>query len=172
MQRVAIDSTTSFLPRFLLGGALALGLAVGQATMLAAQDADGVDILEVTLPDPAPAEDALRISLRAVQESGPMGEVVIERGESSSELVLQLRGAEAGAALVAVLTAGGCGEAGEVLANLGAVEADADGSGQLAASLPVAFEQLPATAFAVRIAAAGDESGAVLSCGENGAAQS
>lgn len=160
------------LSRCIGGAVLSLGLIFVPLAPLAAQSVEEVQEVELTAPTAAPAEDALRIALQAVQGRGPTGEAVIERGESSSELVLQLRGAEAGAALVAVLTAGGCAEPGEVLATLGAVETDAEGAGQLQASLPVAFEQLPATAFAVRIAAAGEENETVLSCGENGGAGS
>jgi len=135
------------------GAALSIGLVAGAAV---AQDAESYAA--------APATD-VTIELNATVEGAPEGHAVFAAVETETEVIVHLTGVAADVPLTAVLVSGPCGEDGEVIAELGAVEVDETGHGALHATLPIDLEAVTSAPISVEVRRQSEVSRDAVACG-------
>jgi ketosteroid isomerase-like protein len=139
------------------GAALSIGLVAGSVTAApATQDVDAAFLLALVAPD-------VTIELSGTEDGAPDGQAILAEAGEQTEVTIQLSGVSADAGLTAYLVSGTCTE-GEVIAQLGAIEVDEAGNGELHAALPVTLERITSEAVAVAVHA-GDDSAEAVSCG-------
>ena len=137
-----------------VGAALSLGLVAGTSGLAQAQ-----------VIDPNQASDAPQITIELTGDAS--GEAVLTADGNETDVALQVRGAPADTELFAFIVSGQCTDGGDVIAQLGDVDVNDGGQGELTTDLPINLSTIAAAPVAVEIRAANSEDAPSLACGQH-----
>ena len=140
-----------------IGFALSLGLIAGGYGQAEGQAVG----MEAMADDPR-----ITIDLSGTGGAALAGEAVLSAEEDRTDVAIELTGAPAGTSLVGVLVSGMCTEGGEVIAQLGSIDTNAEGEGELSAELPIDLATIASAPVAVEVRGATPESNAIA-CGQH-----
>jgi hypothetical protein len=129
------------------GAALTMAVVLG-TTPIAAQQPTG-------------DEPQITIDLN-VEGVGQVGEAILTPAGEQTRVAIEVAGAPADAALQGFLLEGACAESGEVIAELGALQAGADGSGALSSEVPIDIETITSASLSVEVR----QADARVACGQ------
>ncbi len=137
-----------------VGAALTLGLVAGTAGLAQAQ-----------VMDSDQASDAPQITIELTGDAS--GEAVLTADGNETDVALQIRGAPADAELFAFIVSGQCEDGGEIIAQLGDVDVNDAGQGELTTDLPINLSTIAAAPVAVQVRAANSQDAPSLACGQH-----
>ncbi len=111
---------------------------------------------------PTPDEGQISIELTA-EGAGRVGEATLTSAGEATQVSIEVAGAPTDGSVEGFLVAGTCTEPGEVMAELGAIEADAAGSGTLSSEVPIDIETLASAPLAIELR----QEGSRVACGQH-----